>query len=353
MRIDQEMACDETVVTRFPDARRAYAQALVKAQLAIRPLPLGCYWPSGTEHPLLERIAMLKRNDLSRSRRLAGGAALAVLCAATGLAAWASQPPQMRIAPTPAIVALPAAPAVAASRADPAEAPARAATPATPIDAGPAEIAKLGRLALASAAPVPEVHAIPVVAADPPPAPGALASLPKVTDAQRETFRGYMDCQRAAVKALDDGHASEDVIAPQVEKRCEAQYQTYRQAWITSPGAGTPEDRAWNLDNSRLERSRSMVHASRRAQVMVTEVNSCIAAFADQLSSEPFDRVVDQAVERCGTLIPFPVPPIERASAPVTGGSAQELDAGHEKAIRGMVTFQLRRIAKAKAPRPE
>jgi len=44
MRIDQEMACDETVVTRFPEARRAYAQALVKAQLAIRPLPLGCYW---------------------------------------------------------------------------------------------------------------------------------------------------------------------------------------------------------------------------------------------------------------------------------------------------------------------
>ena len=42
-RIDQEMACDETVVTRFPGARGDYARALVKAQLAVRPLPLGCY----------------------------------------------------------------------------------------------------------------------------------------------------------------------------------------------------------------------------------------------------------------------------------------------------------------------
>ena len=127
MRIDQEMACDETVVTRFPDARRAYAQALVKAQLAIRPLPLGCYWPSGTEHPLLERIAMLKLNDISRRRRLAGSAALAMLCAATGFAAWASQPPQVRIAAAPAVAATPAAEAAPAL---PPAAPAPAASPA-------------------------------------------------------------------------------------------------------------------------------------------------------------------------------------------------------------------------------
>jgi beta-lactamase regulating signal transducer with metallopeptidase domain len=93
MRIDQEMACDETVVTEFPDARRAYAQALLKGQLAIRPLPLGCYWPSMKQHPLFERIAMLKCDDFSRVRRLAGGSALAALCVATGVAAWASQPP--------------------------------------------------------------------------------------------------------------------------------------------------------------------------------------------------------------------------------------------------------------------
>jgi beta-lactamase regulating signal transducer with metallopeptidase domain len=101
MRIDQEMACDEAVVTRFPDARRAYAQALVKAQLAIRPLPLGCYWPSRNEHPLYERIAMLSRDDFSRVRRLTGAIVLAVLCAGAGITAWAAQPANVQIVASP------------------------------------------------------------------------------------------------------------------------------------------------------------------------------------------------------------------------------------------------------------
>jgi lipopolysaccharide transport protein LptA len=92
MRIDQELACDEAVVTRMPNARRAYAEVLLKTQLASRPLPLGCYWPSRTQHPLVERIAMLKLNDFSSVRRLIGASAVAVLCAATGLAAWAAEP---------------------------------------------------------------------------------------------------------------------------------------------------------------------------------------------------------------------------------------------------------------------
>lgn len=97
-RIDQELACDEAVVTTFPDARRTYADALVKAQLAIRPLPLGCYWPSGTEHPLLERISMLKISPIGRRRRLAGSVALAVVCVGASAGAWAARPPQVRVA---------------------------------------------------------------------------------------------------------------------------------------------------------------------------------------------------------------------------------------------------------------
>jgi TonB family protein len=97
MRIDQELACDAAVVSRFPDARRTYARALMKAQLAIRPLPLGCYWPSGTQHPLMERIAMLKANETSRSRRILGASILALTCAAAGAAAWAAQPPRTEI----------------------------------------------------------------------------------------------------------------------------------------------------------------------------------------------------------------------------------------------------------------
>ena len=97
MRIDQELACDEAVVSRFPGARRAYAEVLMKAQLAILPLPLGCYWPSKAGHPLVERVAMLKRKDIGRARRSAGVAALAVLCAGVGLAAWAAEPADVRV----------------------------------------------------------------------------------------------------------------------------------------------------------------------------------------------------------------------------------------------------------------
>ena len=98
MRADQELACDETVVARFPGARRAYAEVLMKAQLAILPLPLGCYWPSKAEHPLVERIAMLRRRaDVGGGRRSVGVALLSVLLASVGLAAWAAQPAQVRV----------------------------------------------------------------------------------------------------------------------------------------------------------------------------------------------------------------------------------------------------------------
>jgi len=97
MRVDQELACDAAVVTRFPAARRAYAEVLLKAQMAILPLPLGCYWPSNARHPLVERVALLKLRDISRARRWVGAAVLTTLCAGAGLAAWASQPADVRI----------------------------------------------------------------------------------------------------------------------------------------------------------------------------------------------------------------------------------------------------------------
>jgi hypothetical protein len=111
MRIDQELACDEAVVSRFPEARRAYAEVLLKAQLAVLPLPVGCYWPSRSQHPLVERIAMLKRRRIGRVRRWIGAAALAPLFAGAGLAVWASQPAQMRtmFAAAPASAAVQAA----------------------------------------------------------------------------------------------------------------------------------------------------------------------------------------------------------------------------------------------------
>ncbi|MCI1710587.1 MAG: M56 family metallopeptidase [Chiayiivirga sp.] len=55
---NQELAVDATVLAQRPEARRSYADAMLKTQLMFEPPPLGCHWQSA--HPLKERIAMLK-----------------------------------------------------------------------------------------------------------------------------------------------------------------------------------------------------------------------------------------------------------------------------------------------------
>jgi beta-lactamase regulating signal transducer with metallopeptidase domain len=92
LRIDQELACDATVIGRFPQMRRTYAELLLKTQIATHPLPLGCHWPAGDDHPLKERIAMLK-SPLPRPSMRAAGLALAGLASlGAGGLAWAAQP---------------------------------------------------------------------------------------------------------------------------------------------------------------------------------------------------------------------------------------------------------------------
>ncbi|WP_417474634.1 TonB family protein [Luteimonas mephitis] len=89
-RRDQELACDETVVTRHPHARRVYGEAMVKTQLSAMPAPLACHWFGG--HPLKERIAMLKHPGPG-ARRIAVGLVFAgVLVAGTAYATWAARP---------------------------------------------------------------------------------------------------------------------------------------------------------------------------------------------------------------------------------------------------------------------
>jgi beta-lactamase regulating signal transducer with metallopeptidase domain len=98
LRADQELSCDAAVIERRPKARRAYAETLLKTQLADRSLPVGCYWPSGTSHPLMERIAMLTRTPFSGRRRIAAAAAVLTLVSGGGFAAWAAQPPRHVVA---------------------------------------------------------------------------------------------------------------------------------------------------------------------------------------------------------------------------------------------------------------
>ncbi len=89
-RQDQELACDASVIARHPGDRRAYGEAMLKTQLYDLSLPLGCHWP--LQHPIKERIEMLKHPVLSRRRTFAASLGALCLVATSGLAAWAAQP---------------------------------------------------------------------------------------------------------------------------------------------------------------------------------------------------------------------------------------------------------------------
>lgn len=88
-RVDQELACDATVVARHPQARRTYAQAMLKTALGTTPLPLGCRWLA---HPLEVRIGMLKAAPATPHRRAAGLCGLGVLALMAIYGAWLAQP---------------------------------------------------------------------------------------------------------------------------------------------------------------------------------------------------------------------------------------------------------------------
>lgn len=101
IRRDQELACDAEVLSRRANARRVYADMLLKTQLAAESawlVPIGCHWQSN--HPLKERILMLKRPLPRISRRLAGiSLALCLTCAAT-YGVWAGQPTSQNRGPS-------------------------------------------------------------------------------------------------------------------------------------------------------------------------------------------------------------------------------------------------------------
>ena len=89
-RFDQELACDAAVLEKFPRARSRYGSAMLKTQLAVTGLPVGCHWQSS--HPLKERIEMLKQPLPARTRKIAGSLSVAFLVAGASWAAWAAQP---------------------------------------------------------------------------------------------------------------------------------------------------------------------------------------------------------------------------------------------------------------------
>ena len=91
IRVDQELACDETVIARHPGSRRLYAEAMLKTQFASAPAPLGCHWLAGGKLELRRRILRLTRIP-GPARRLTGLTAVVVVTLGGGAVAWATQP---------------------------------------------------------------------------------------------------------------------------------------------------------------------------------------------------------------------------------------------------------------------
>jgi beta-lactamase regulating signal transducer with metallopeptidase domain len=94
LRIDQELACDERVMQRHGSARRAYAEAMLKTQLAGSAVPLGCAWPPVGAKPLKQRITALGRPRVAATRRAFGGTVCFAATIAVALTAWIAQPPR-------------------------------------------------------------------------------------------------------------------------------------------------------------------------------------------------------------------------------------------------------------------
>ncbi len=88
-RLDQEMACDATVLGLRPNLRKTYAQALVEAHTLRQGSPLACFWAA---HPLLLRVKLLARPEPSPRRQALGAAAIVLLALVTAGGVWTVTP---------------------------------------------------------------------------------------------------------------------------------------------------------------------------------------------------------------------------------------------------------------------
>ena len=88
-RIDQELACDATVVALRSGIRADYAKALMKAQLNVRVSPLACGWAT---HPLVLRVSLLNRREPSLTRDVVGFLSTTFLAIAAMGLVWSVAP---------------------------------------------------------------------------------------------------------------------------------------------------------------------------------------------------------------------------------------------------------------------
>jgi beta-lactamase regulating signal transducer with metallopeptidase domain len=93
-KLDQELACDATILRRNRRSRGLYAKTLLKAQLAGQTPPLVSAWAAGGRHPLEVRVGALSRLGSDDGARGPALVALSILTLAA--AAWAAEPPELR-----------------------------------------------------------------------------------------------------------------------------------------------------------------------------------------------------------------------------------------------------------------
>lgn len=102
-RLDQELACDATVMERLPGERRRYAETLLRVQPDPFPSPLGANFRRGAA--LETRLAMLSQRPPSLDREELGFELLALVWLGAFLAAWASEPPWRTPSQPPSMIA--------------------------------------------------------------------------------------------------------------------------------------------------------------------------------------------------------------------------------------------------------
>lgn len=89
VRIDQELACDATVVALRGDIRADYAKTLMKAQMSVATSPLACGWAT---HPLILRVSLLSRREPSLHRDIAGFLTMTFLAIMAMVIVWSVSP---------------------------------------------------------------------------------------------------------------------------------------------------------------------------------------------------------------------------------------------------------------------
>lgn len=89
-RLDQELACDASVIVQHPHSRRAYAEAMLKTLMTEPRSVLACQLQS--HQPLKERIMQLHQTSPSTAKKSLGKFALSTFMGLCAYSAWAVSP---------------------------------------------------------------------------------------------------------------------------------------------------------------------------------------------------------------------------------------------------------------------